>query len=499
MRPGGCKYSSVGADPGGAGRETKCGNPAYRDGLCKFHLDGYLNKRTASELRDMFWRQHDRTAEGDTVNCSGYILPSLVQGGGPRTARRRLCLDNAVFGPNGADFSEITFEEPASFKDAVFAKGANFHRCVFEKGADFSRAKFLGDAKFEGSRFSDYSRFAMATFDRASFDWARIAAVDFGKSAFKKAASFYESEFTAAADFRHATFRRESDFTGSNFDAAADFRHATFRRESDFTGSNFDAAADFEGAAFVGPMHFRGVRAKCPAMIKFDGNVSNVSFLDTDLKEITFGSRITWSPRAAGRSGSGRAATRRVGRSIWNKKWRVYDEKTAEEKTHDRALNVENLKNVYRDMRDNFDRRLAYGVSGGLFVREMEVERKYENDDKGRVRKKHLVRRILTWHAAYNLLSEYGQSLGRPMLCLAAVFGAGLSLLWCPTGISPALEIPCRVGLWDSVLCVLTSMVPIPLSTSHSEPELALKIASLPASATFLIALRRRFEKSRRH
>ena len=246
-------------------------------------------------------------------------------------------------------------------------------------------------------------------------------------------------------------------------------------------------------------MHFRGVRAKCPALIRFDGNVSNVSFLDTDLKEITFGSRITWSPRAAGRSGSGRAATRRVGRSIWNKKWRMYDEKTAERKTHDRTLNIENLKNVYRDMRDNFDRRLAYGVSGGLFVREMEVERKYENDGKGRVRKKHLVRRILTWHAAYNALSEYGQSLGRPILFLAAVFAAGMSLLWCPAGIPLATEIHCGADLEDSAIRVLTSMVPVPFSASHTAPEIALKIASLPASATFLIALRRRFEKSRRH
>ena len=480
MKQGACKYSHTSADRGGVGKVTQCDNRAYRGGMCKFHLDGYLSRSTAGEMRDMFWKLHDGTAEGDTMNCNGYILPSLTQAGGPRTVRRRLCLDNAVFGLNGADLSEITFEQSASFKDAKFLGGANFHRCTFKSGADFSRAVFSGAARFAGAAFGEHTSFARVRFDKVTFDWARFAAADFQLSVFRKAASFHESEFTDAADFRRAEFRSKSDFAGSEF----------------------GDAADFAGADFAGPMHFRGVRTKRPTLIRFDGNVSNVSFLDTDLKEITFGSRITWSPRVAGRAGfgrAGRASPRRGGYSIWNSKWRVYDEKTIEGNSWDPAINVENLKGVYRDLRDNFDRRLAYNVSGGFFVREMEVERKYENDKNGSIKRKHILKRALTWHTAYNALSEYGQSVVRPPLYLAAVFGAGLSLQWCPAETPLVQGVSCGAGFVDSALGVLMAMVPIPFSASDPPVELALKVASLPASATFLLALRRRFAKSRRH
>ena len=382
-------------------------------------------------------------------------------------------------GPPAPIFRKSTLEE-ATFRAATL-RGANFRQSTFEKGADFSGAAFLGTAEFAGSKFAKPARFSRAKFDKTVFDWARFDAAKFDRSSFKKAASFYECDFTGTANFRNAVFRGKSYFSGSEFGAAADFSDATFAM----------------------PMHFRAIKAKCPALVRFDGNVSNVSFLDTDVKETTFGSRTTWSPGAAvggGRLGRlRRAAGGGAGCPTWNKKWCAYDERLLDEGSRDKALNLENVKNVYRDMRDNSDRSLAYGVSGGFFVREMEVERKYGYDEKGRIQKKHIVQRAVTWHAAYNVLSEYGQSLMRPMLCLSAIFGAGLLLLWCPTGISSALEISCRGGLGDSALRTLASMVPIPLSTSHTAAELGLKIASLPASATFLIALRRRFEKSRRH
>ena len=457
--------------------------PAYEDGMCKFHLDGYLDASTADEMRGLFWKQHGKTTEVSLLNCSGYVLPSLAIEGGPQVIRRQLCLDNAVFGPDGADLSGLTFEQPASFRAAKFKGGANFQYCTFKKGADFSHAEFLGAARFEGSRFDDHTRFSRAAFGKSVFDWARLEKASFDRSTFKKAASFYECAFFGGADFRDAVFRGKSYFTGSEF----------------------DAGTDFSGSEFAQPMHFRDVKAKCPSLVKFDGNVSNVSFLDTDLKEIAFGSRTTWSPRPAGADGKirsrrpGRAASRHSIYSIWNKKWRTYDEKILDDGGRDLGLNHENIKNVYRDLRDNFDRNLAYDVSGGFFVREMEVSRIYKNDVNGRIIKRHPLRRIFTWHAAYNILSEYGQSLGRPLLCLAAIFGAGLSLLWFPTGVSHAQDVSIGDCLRDSAVRTLTSMMPIPFSAPPTEVDIGLKIASLPALGTFLVALRRRFEKSRRH
>lgn len=483
MRLGTCKYSHTDDDGRGAGTEARCGNPAHEGGMCKFHLVGYLTESTAGEMCEMFWEEHDNTDAADLMDCSGYILPSLAQEDGPRTVKRRLRLDRAVLGLAGADFSGITFEQSISFKAASFKADVNFQACTFEQDADFSGAVFLGAARFDGSKFDKSARFSGATLGEATFDWSRLASAKFDLSTFKKPATFHECEFIGAADFGHAVFESKSYFTNSEF----------------------DTGVDFGGATFAGPMHFRGISAKCPAMVKFDGNVSNVSFLDTDIKEVAFGSRTTWSPLPDGGSGRAKARGRkqaaggRSGYSVWNRKWHVYDEKIVEDEIFDPRLNHENLKSVYRDMRDNFDRKLAYNVSGGLFAREMEVERIYTNDVNGHIQKKHPLRRILTWHAAYNVLSEYGQSLGRPLLCLSVIFGSGTLLMWCSAGIPHDLESACEGSLADSAASSLTSMMPIPFSTSYTATEVGLKIASLPAVAAFLIALRRRFEKSRRH
>ena len=133
-------------------------------------------------------------------------------------------------------------------------------------------------------------------------------------------------------------------------------------------------------------------------------------------------------------------------------------------------------------------------------MREMEIGRKYGIDKRGRVAQKHLCRRVLTWHAAYYMLAEYGQSLARPLLFLAPTLAAGSLLLWCGTGVPHGLEIPCEDDPVDSVRRSLVAMVPLPLSGhSATHVDMGLKVAALPAVATFLVALRRRFEKTRRH
>lgn len=465
---GTCTYTSEMTDHRGVRGSRACGNPAHGDEMCEFHLDGYLSESTAGEVRDLFWSMHNADAAGTPMDCTGYVLPPLAREGAAASVRRALCLDRAKFGHGGAGLSETTFEETVSFRDAEFAGAASFRGCTFRKGADFSGTAFSAAADFKSSRFDETAEFLRADFAAATaFDWAVL-----DKSRFNK-----------------AVFRGDASFQGATFGSAARFNNTEFRGESRFEESEFKKDADFSGVHFEQPAYFRGVKMKRPGLVKFDGNVSNVSFLNTDLKEVCFGNMTTWSPQAQPDS-----------RAIWDRKWRIYDEKSLEAKSPDPALNLENVQSVYRDLRDSFDRQLRYDVSGGFFVREMEVGRKYKVDEGGHVVLKPIWRRALTWNAAYNVLAEYGQSLKRPPLFLALTLAAGSSLLWCPTGISYGLEIPCEDNPVDSVLRGLVAMVPFPLS-GHlaSHVDIGLKAAALPSVATFLIALRRRFEKTRRH
>ena len=494
-----CAYVTGASDRLGGEGDHACGNQAHRDGRCKFHLEGYLNKSTADEVRDLFWSKHD-ASPGGPMDCTGYVLPPLAREGRAASVRRALRLDRARFSLGGAGLSEITFEEPASLRDAEFAggasfrgcsfrKGASFRGCSFRKGADFSYTSFRGAADFESSKFGGVADFLHADFAQVSFDWVTL-----GKSRFNK-----------------ATFHGDASFYGATFGSAAGFHSARFLGESRFEESEFERGVDFTSAHFERPAYFRGVKMKRPKLVRFDGNVSNVSFLNTDLKEVGFGSTTTWSPQAAHDSDQGQAppVSRRGDRrlekargahAIWNKKWRIHDERILESENSDPALNLENVCGVYRDLRDNFDQQLRYDVAGGFFVREMEMGRKYKIDEHGHVVQKPPCRRILTWHAAYNVLAEYGQSRGRPPLFLALTLAAGSLLLWCGTGVLHGLEIPCEDGPGDAVLRSLVAMVPLPLSGHPASPvDMGLKVAALPAVATFLVALRRRFEKTRRH
>ena len=465
---GTCAYISEMPDRRSGKGSRACGNPAHGDGMCKFHLDGYLSESTAGEVRDLFWSMHDAGDAGTPMDCTGYVLPPLAREGAAAPIRRALCLDRAKFGFGGAGFLETTFEEAVSFRDAEFAGAASFRGCTFKKGADFSGAAFSAAADFKSSRFGGTAEFLRARFAATVyFDWAVL-----DKSRFNK-----------------AVFRGDASFRGATFGSAAGFNSAKFHGKSRFEESEFKKDMNFSGAHFERPAYFRGVKIKRPGLVKFDGNVSNVSFLNTDLKEVCFGSMTTWSPQAQPDS-----------RAVWDRKWRIYDEKSLETKSHDPALNLENVQSVYRDLRDNFDRQLRYDVSGRFFVREMEVGRKYKVDKGGHVVLKPIWRRALTWNAAYNVLAEYGQSLKRPPFFLAMTLAAGSLLLWCPAGILHTLEIPCEDDPVDSILRGLVAMVPFPLS-GHlaSHVDIGLKAAALPSVATFLIALRRRFEKTRRH
>ena len=497
---GTCAYISEMPDRRSGKGSRACGNPAHGDEMCKFHLDGYLNESTAGEVRSLFWSMHDAGDAGTPMDCTGYVLPPLAREGAAAPIRRALRLNRARFGPDGAGLSETTFEEAVLFRDAEFAgatsfsgctfkKGADFRGCTFKKGADFSHATFLDAADFESSRLGGMADFLHADFTRVTFDWATL-----GKSKFNK-----------------AVFHGDASFYGATFGSAAEFNSARFLGESRFEESEFERGGDFAGAHFEQPAYFRGVKMKRPKLVRFDGNISNVSFLNTDLKEVGFGSMITWSPQAArggdrgqpppaSRRGDRRHENERNARTIWDKKWRIHDERIIGSEVPDPAVNLENVCGVYRDLRDNFDQQLRYDVAGGFFVREMELGRKYRIDERGSVAQKPLCRRILTWHAAYNVLAEYGQSLGRPSLFLTLTLAAGSSLLWCNTGVLQGLEIPCEDGPGEAALRSLVAMVPLPLSGHFASPvDIGLKLVALPAVATFLVALRRRFEKTRRH
>ena len=103
-----------------------------------------------------------------------------------------------------------------------------------------------------------------------------------------------------------------------------------------------------------------------------NSDLSRVSFSDTDIKMINFGTKVTWGSESKSNN------------------YKIFDELKLENsdlmdldnEIDIRPNNLESIKNIYRDLRDNYERNektIQYEIAGQFFVREMEITRKYYN------------------------------------------------------------------------------------------------------------------------
>jgi hypothetical protein len=161
-------------------------------------------------------------------------------------------------------------------------------------------------------------------------------------------------------------------------------------------------------------------------------NLSNVSFMDTDITGIRFSNKARW--------GGGEEENTKEDR------FKIVDERLLEEKIkendgHTKDFNLGSIKAVYRSLRENYEYRMRYDEAGQFFIREMELKRKYreapsisiskqrmykllrwlkvrnKTDPKVvyELKRNHWFRRnLLSLTGWYYHLSRYGESISRP-------------------------------------------------------------------------------------
>jgi hypothetical protein len=299
------------------------------------------------------------------------------------------------------DFREIMGE---SFSQPVYFTGARFY-----EGADFSGAKFLEEASFAMARFS-------------------------------KTANFLGAKFSESAHFSGATFSEEANFIDS-----------TFPKETFFLGAKFLAETYFLESIFGDKVFFKHAIFGQPNKVIFDDNdLSNVSFAGSDITRIRFGDKITW-----------RREQNEV--TIIEEEW-LKRKSWGEHVGKEEDVSLDLVLSVYRNLRENFEFRLKFDDAGKLFIKEMELRRKYGevpsiSDFKlklftlGKKLKReksplpevtyHLrencwFRRNFSLTGLYYHLSRYGESISRPALIGAVTLF--LSTLFWLTQSNPTLE-----------------------------------------------------------
>ncbi len=311
---------------------------------------------------------------------------------------------------------------------------------------------FTGEADFRGTAFTLAGDFNEAKFEKAT---------DFGSAAFKQTAHFRDTTFTGTANFRNAafmqdvflraTFGERADFSRAMFERAAYFNEAEFAREVDFRWVTFKDRAEFRETKFredtsaePGPM-FSLARFEKPELVLFYKTyLGQAIFHNCDVSRLAF-SAVRWRERS-------------------NTKRMVLEEDEKLDLTRDvtEALrtkesepderNYRLIEELYQQLKKNYDDRKDYRTAGDFHYGEVEMKRlatpqpnRLSRWIAGKIadwlgkekpgslacwakrksyseRSFHVLRR--DWHRAvglaawYKYASEYGESYGRPVLCL---------------------------------------------------------------------------------
>jgi len=165
------------------------------------------------------------------------------------------------------DFSKTHFRNPIGFLKCVVASSwADFSTAHFASWADFSTAHFASWAYFSTAYFASEADFSTAHFASwADFRTAHFASwANFRTAHFASWADFSTAHFASWANFRTAHFASEAYFSTAHFASWANFRTAHFASWANFSTAEFRNSSDFRGGAFEGPLDFRSARFAGP-------------------------------------------------------------------------------------------------------------------------------------------------------------------------------------------------------------------------------------------
>jgi pentapeptide repeat protein len=355
-------------------------------------------------------------------------------------------------------------------------------------------------AKFKGKCL-----FSKTKLQKAKFYGAKCQEVVFNKVKFQHIVRFDMSEFDNARFFK-------TEFKDANFFAAI-FQNAYFDNcmfnKAELNRTRFIGATYFSGS-FNGISNFNYVLFEGKEKVIFDmENLSNVSFMNTDLTGVRFSDKARW--------GEGEKPKEKDRFKMVDE--RLLEEKIKDEDSHTEDFNLGSIKAVYRSLRENYEYRMRYDEAGQFFIREMELKRKYreviskEVQNTLEIKQNNWFRRnLFSLTGWYYHLSRYGESLWRPTV--AGIVILLLSTLFWLIQINPSAEPSftntvgfanaTNISVWQRAFeRSMADFLPLlPLGSGIQIGIIDFVIKIVGGAVTFgliLIALRRRFERRYRH
>jgi hypothetical protein len=302
---------------------------------------------------------------------------------------------NVVFDTN-VRFDSAKFRGPAIFNNVTFKKEVSFENAEFHEMTIFLSPVFEDEAEFEGAVFKDPRdpkfRGVFVPLTGCTFN---------GKTSFKK------TVFETGVDFTKSVFKEEVVFD-----------------ETDFSGMNYFVSVTFEkGASFRAPQPVSGEKSKV-----FFVDVKTITGAELIFKDINL-------------SGWAFARTRAVEEAILlNVDWEdknvlprkhTWDEILAggNKEGIREPITYDDAAEVYRRLRLNYEKRLAYEAASDFHIGQMEML--YKNPDTGWWKRRFL------W--LYRTVSNFGESVKRPIFWFLGVWGF-FTLVWFSQPAIPSFE-----------------------------------------------------------
>jgi uncharacterized protein YjbI with pentapeptide repeats len=507
--------------------QYECQDQEYSNNLCKFHLKEYANDRNNKrELIELLKQKvTEANALGLPLKWIGYQIPGISI----RTKFKvhiylnyanfldRVIFHGCIFEMN-VTFSDTTFNGEADFRDTAFKGQARFYNTTFNGEVDFEdtyfnevhfdRATFNGRADFRHTEYDKRVTFDDNIFNgETSFKSSKFwTFVPFDNNFFNRRTSFYDATFVEGADFRDNVFNQTVLFDRATFNGGADFDYATFNGQASFTENSIKR-----------DIIFTHVILREQELVTFDGDLSKVSFANTDITRVRFGDRIVWGIK--GRNPVIHASEVAVAVDDKNKKakeeetdfkiydeWRLEEEMKKEDEKEDRELtnSLEAVIAEYRNLRENHEYYLKYRKAGKFFIREMELRRRYKqelyttanNKIKFKVKNKWRLERMFSFTALYRVVSNYGESNLNPLIIIASIFIAATVYFWYFLE-GGSIDI---ASVSDSIARTLTAFFPfLDLPPNSGLLEIFLKATALAFTGLFIVTLRRKLERRFRH
>jgi uncharacterized protein YjbI with pentapeptide repeats len=412
-------------------------------GFCIFHDKDYLQDKTNNE-------EHKRTvlnrlrrkvtyaiSDNEPLLCIGFQLPgfSLSDYNISKPFTKPVYFNGSQF-YGKADFFKANFQLRALFSEANFKGEAFFYGTKFQERADFNKAEFNNKAYFSGAKY----------FSEAYFYGARFSdKANFLKSQFNEWANFSDATFYAEADFSETKFNNKAYFFKVRYFSEANFLKAEFSNEVHFSTAKFSMEVNFSGH-FNDKTKFNYVLFEGKEKVIFDiENLSNVSFMNTDITGVIFSDKARWGEKKVEYDKFW------GGQKVKEDRFKIVEERLLQKEIKEKDshttkdFSLGSIKAVYRNLRENYEYRMRFDEAGQFFVREMELKRKYrevvskEEEERLGIKQNNWFRRnLFSLTGWYYHLSRYGESIWRPTLAgLVIVF---LSTLFWLIQINPSAE-----------------------------------------------------------